>query len=52
MMGISEEAAKEIVRRLQADLCGRSGLGFDDIDDETLDELTAKWVAIVMGAGG
>ncbi len=41
-------AALEIVRRIQKDLCGRSGFSFDDLDDETISELTEKWVQIVM----
>ncbi len=45
---MTEEKAKEIVRRIQSDLCGRGGLGFDGVDDETLNEITETWVSLVM----
>lgn len=45
---MTREKAQEIVGRLQSDLCGRSGLGFDGLDRETRNELSATWVSIVL----
>lgn len=37
----------EIVRGIYKDLTGRSGLGLDNIDDETKAEMVTKWYGIV-----